>query len=412
MPSRLLLLNVILVALLSGCSDKTDSVTNLLAPASPTPTPSTAPARLSAGTGEEVTFYPTFGYKDANGWVINLRGWVHEDSTIGNKLRAEFKECGDENRAIFQARTVDLVDESKKFERVIIKFDSDPENKTYENVNRSKSDGIVTIDLNLTDERAKLLLEKQGSANGWLTYRAISGDHTGLGRVKLIESGGGESLVSDIDDTIKITQVPAEKKLVLRNTFCLEFQPVLEPDMARMYKDRGDIPVHYISGGPEQMFGPLYDYLITGPGGFPEGTFHLKFFATPLTAHGLRTIIDTAKGSMTVTKAHKIDKIKWLMEKFPERQFTLVGDSGEVDPEVYNEIKKLRPAQVKEIIIRDVINDDVVNHYRLAGMTIIKVAQPVCMDLKHFKDLKEIVNKAHPSEAYQRNSAPPCAPSS
>ena len=61
----------------------------------------------------------------------------------------------------------------------------------------------------------------------------------------------------------------------------------------------------------------------------------------------------------------RVEKIKGLMEKFPDRQFTLVGDSGEVDPEVYNEIKKWRSAQVKEIIIRDVINDDVVNHFRL-----------------------------------------------
>ena len=68
----------------------------------------------------------------------------------------------------------------------------------------------------MTDEQAKQLLEKQGSANGWLTFRAVSGDHTGLGRVKLIEPGAGESLVSDIDDTIKITEVPAAKEIVLK----------------------------------------------------------------------------------------------------------------------------------------------------------------------------------------------------
>jgi hypothetical protein len=405
-PTRLLLLNVIVVAVLSGWCGKQPP------PPFPSPTPTpiaeTAPKRLSPGNKEEVTFYPTVGYKDANGWVLSLRGWVHEDSTLGNKLRAEFKECGEENRAVFQARTVDLLDENKNDERVIIKFDSDPEDRPYENFKRSASDGIVTIDLTLTDEKAKQLLEKQGSTNGWLTYRAVSGDHIGLGRVKLIEPGGGESLVSDIDDTIKITEVPGEKKVVLKNTFCLDFQPVLEPDMARMYRDRA-IPVHYISGGPEQLYGPLYDYLITGAGGFPEGTFHLKFFPTLISREGLRTLIETAKSSMSVTYAHKVEKIKWLMEKFPDRQFTLVGDSGEVDPEVYNEIKKWRPAQVKEIIIRDVINDDVVNHFRLVGMTVIKVAQPVCVEAKHFGDLAKQVKQAYPKETYQRNTAPPCA---
>lgn len=409
LPARLLLMNVILAALLYGSCGTTEQPPPNGPSPPPTPVAARAPGRLPPGPNEEVTFYPTFAYKDANGWVLSLRGWVHEDSTVGNRLRDGYKECGEENRATFQARTVDLLDESKNQERVIIKFDSDPDDKAYENVERSKADGIVTIDLTLSDEKAKLLLEKQGSTNGWLTYRAVSADHTGLGRVKLIEPGGGESMVSDIDDTIKITQVPGEKKVVLRNTFCLAFQPVLEPDMARMYRDRG-IPVHYVSGGPEQLYGPLYDYLIVGAGGFPEGTFHLKFFPTPATPLGLRTLIDTAKSSMAVTHAHKVEKIKWLMEKFPERQFTLVGDSGEVDPEVYSEIKKWRPAQVKEIVIRDVINDEVVNPFRLAGMTIIKVAQPVCVEAKHFDHLEDQMKKANPKETYKPNTAPPCAP--
>jgi hypothetical protein len=407
--ARLLLLNVILVALLSGWCGNGGSNQNGQSP-SPTPSPfkSTATKRLSAGSGEEVAFYPTFGYKDANGWNLSLRGWVHEDGRGVERVVDHIQVCGQEHMAILKVRTADLLDESKNNEKVIIKFDSDPENKSYE-LKKSKADGIVTIDLLLTDAQAKQLLEKQGSPNGWLTYRAISGDHTGLGRVKLIEPGPGESLVSDIDDTIKITQVPEEKKVVLKNTFCLPFQPV-GTDMAKNYKDRGDIPVHYVSGGPEQLFGPLYDYLIIGEGGFPEGTFHLKFYPTPGTLEGLRTIIDAVKSSMSVTYAHKVGTIKWLMEKFPDRQFTLVGDSGEVDPEVYGEIKKWRPAQVKEIIIRDVINDSVVNNFRLAGMTIIKVDQPACVEDKHFDDLKKRVEEAFPGQTYNPNTAPPCPP--
>ena len=411
LPARLLLLNVVLATLLYGSCGKPEPPPPPNSP-SPTPTPltSSAPARLTVPSGEkEVTFYPTFGYKDADGWHLLVRGWVHEDERGADSLLDKVSECSQAQMPIFKARTADLLDESKTFEKVIVKFDSDPEDKPYE-LERSKSNGIVTIDLPLPDEKATKLLENQSSTNGWLTYRAVSKGHTGLGRVKLIAPGSGESLVSDIDDTIKVTQVPGPKAVVLRNTFCLEFQPVLEPDMARMYRDRGDIPIHYISGGPEQLFGPLYDYLIAGAGGFPEGTFHLKFFPTAKSVAGLRTLIDAAKDSMSVTYAHKVEKIKWLMDKFPDRQFTLVGDSGEVDPEVYNAIKKWRPTQVKEIIIRDVINDYAVNSYRLAGMTIVKVAQPVCVDAKHFAHLKDRVKEAYPKEPYELNTAPPCAP--
>jgi hypothetical protein len=406
--TRLLFLNVILAALLSGWCGSAEQPPNTPPPPSLTSARSIAPKRLSAGSGEEVTFYPTFGYKDANGWTLVLRGWVHENGHGVDAMLGQVNPCGQENIAYFKARTTDLLDESKNNEKVIIKFDSDPEDKPYE-LSKSESDGIVTINLPLTDEKAKQLLEKQGSTNGWLTYRAVSHEHTGLGRVRLIEPGAGESLISDIDDTIKITQVPAAREIVLRNTFCLEFKPVLEPDMAAQYKGRGDIPVHYISGGPEQLFGPLYDYLISGAGGFPEGTFHLKFFPTLASHEGIKTLVETVKSSLDATYNHKRDKIKMIMEKFPDRQFTLVGDSGEIDPEVYSEIKQWRPAQVKEIIIRDVLNDDVVNHFRLEGMTIIKVDPPVCAEAKHFDHLKKKVEKAHPGKTYQPNTAPPCS---
>jgi hypothetical protein len=360
-------------------------------------------------TGKEVTFYPTYGYKDAKGWNINLRGWVHENRPHLHKLLERISKCSNVEMDNFRSRTADLLDDDKTFERVTIKFDSDPDDKAYV-MSRSKSDGIVKLSLVLSEEKAAQLLARQASPNGWLTYRSISGKHTGLGRVRLIAPDpNGISLVSDIDDTIKITEIPAGKDIVLRNTFCVDFKPVREPDMAMKYREVGDIPVHYVSGGPEQMFGPLYDYLITGEGGFPEGTFHLKFFPKTLfSPETTRNLIDFIKSSLGVTYQHKLSEITTLMERFPDRKFILVGDSGEVDPEVYSEIRKRRPAQVKEIWIRDVINDDALNHFRLEGMTIIPVNTPVCVEDKHFAHLTAKIKEIYPTKTYQRNVSPPC----
>jgi hypothetical protein len=410
-PSRLLLLNVILLALFSNwCGGEKDK-RDVPSPSSiASPFTSTAPKRLSVTTGREVIFYPTYGYQDANGWNIAVRGWVHDDSRGGDKLLRACKLCKEEDEANCQTRTADLLDHNIPDQQVIIKFDSDPENAPY-TLGSNNTDGIVKLDVVLTDEKAKQLLASQGSPNGWLTYRAISGGHTGLGRVKLIAPGGGDSLVSDIDDTIKITEIPAGGLVVLKNTFCHKLQPVIEPeDMAKKYQAFGDIPVHYVSGGPERLYGPLYDSLITGPAGFPEGTFHLRYFPKPATEEGMRTLVDTAKNSMSETYEHKVREINALMDRFPDRNFILAGDSGEVDPEVYNEIKRTRGAHVKEIIIRDLVNDKVVNGFRLDGMTIIKVDPIVCVDPNHFRDLKERVEKAFPKETYRLNTAPPCPP--
>jgi hypothetical protein len=399
---------ILMAALIFGWCDKRPS------PPLPTPTPvqslPAAPPRLQVQTEKEVTFYPTYGYRAGTNWNAQLRGWVHEDRKVQAegtvKILKLVAKCNDSEVTTVRSRSADFVDDNKTSEKVMVKFDSDPDDKAYE-FTKSKSDGIVKLDLVLTDDQAKRLLEQQKSPHGWLTYRAVSKDHTGLGRVRLIElDPNGLSLISDIDDTIKITQVPAGKDTVLPNTFCRDFKSVVVPDMAATYKGLGDIPVHYVSGGPEQLFGPLYDFLITGAGGFPEGTFHLKFFSSHPSLESANTLMQFLGSSMEVTYKHKLSEITELMDRFPERKFILVGDSGEVDPEVYNEIRKRRPAQVQEIRIRDLINDNVVNNFRLTGMTVIPVDPIVCVEDKHFENLLEMM-KEHLSEKYVRNPACP-----
>jgi phosphatidate phosphatase APP1 len=397
---------IFMAALISGWCDNRQSP-----PPTPTPVQSAtpaAPARLQVQTEKEVTFYPTYGYRAGTNWNAQLRGWVHEDRKVEAegmvKILKLAAKCNDSEVTNVRSRSADFADDNKTSEKVLVKFDSDPDDKAYE-FTESKSDGIVKLDLVLTDEQAKRLREQQKSPNGWLTYRAVSKDHTGLGRVRLIEPNG-ISLISDIDDTIKVTEVPAGKDTVFRNTFCLDFKSVMVPDMAAAYKELGDIPVHYVSGGPEQLFGPLYDFLITGPGGFPEGTFHLKFFSSHPSLASANNLMQFLGSSLEVTYKHKLKEITELMNRFPERKFILVGDSGEIDPEVYNEIRKQRPAQVQEIRIRDLINDNVVNNFRLTGMTVIPVNPIVCVEDKHFAKLLAKMEEHH-KEKYVRNPACP-----
>jgi len=408
-----LLLLTLLVALLSGWCGKGDAPKpdNGVTPVV-NKVKTTAPKRLQAGGREEVTFFPTYGYKEGNGWNITLRGWVHQDRSHLNKVVTKLMtalatvkdKCDSAGMANFQARSNDFEDDDKSLEKVIIKFDFDPEGRLYEFDRRSDVNGVVELDLALTADRARQLLASEKSANGWLTFSSASEEHTGQGRIRLIEPEG-VSLISDIDDTIKVTNIPAGKDTVLKNTFCRDFQSL--PEMAKSYSDLGDVPVHYISGGPQQMFGPLYDFLIIEPGGFPEGSFHLNFFPKNFLSADTRRL---AVGGFKSTFDHKVEEITRLMKRFPRRQFILVGDSGEVDPEVYKKIRSERPDQVKEIRIRDLINDADPNSnpYRLEGMTVIKVDPIVCIEEDHFKSLSAKLKEIDPTKTYKRNTAAPC----
>ena len=154
----------------------------------------------------------------------------------------------------------------------------------------------------------------------------MSAEHTGTGRVRLI-GPTGVSVISDIDDTIKVTEIPAGIQVVLTNTLYRDFVPTTE--LRGKYESGGDVAFHYVSGGPWQLYRPLATFLIGGRH-FPEGSFHMKTLAAsmrkPVTSfeHLARFVMPDG------TFQHKVTEITKIMERFPGRRFVLIGDSGEM----------------------------------------------------------------------------------
>lgn len=365
--------------------------------------------RETTPEGVEVTLYPSYGYEKGGGWDIHLRGWVHENKQLGdeviNRLALLKLKCKGPEVDTLKARIEDFKDDSRSGQMVTVQFDDDPDKQQY-HFGRSDLNGLIEMDITLPAEKARRLLEAQGSEKRWLTYHVVSGGHTGKGRVRLIEPQG-VSVVTDIDDTIKVTLIPAGKDTVLDNTFCKDFKPA--PGMPEKYEELGDIPFHYVSGGPWQMYGPLHDFLISERGGFPEGTFHLNYFPKNILSSDTRSVLkQVVAGSLQATYKHKVAEITKLMERFPGRKFILVGDSGEVDPEVYRAIRDKFSGQVQDVWIRDVVGDDVVNHWRLKDMQVIKVDPVVCATPAHHESLSAMV-KVPEGERYVRNTSSPCS---
>jgi hypothetical protein len=326
---------------------------------------------------EHVTFYPTYGYKQDGLWVIPMRIWVHENRDLTRavlvKLADSLGDITDAEENNFKSRLADFVADDERKERVSFTFDNDPEHAAYQvqdqtgEFPRTDLNGLVEGFVLLPSAQASELLERQGSRHGWLTFRAVSQEHTGRGLVKLIEPRG-LSVISDIDDTIKVTEIPAGAKVVVRNTFFRDFAAA--PGMAEMYQAMASASFHYVSGGPWQLFKPLAEFFLGPQGGFPAGTFHMKNIRKNLlSADTWRDLRALAGGDATFDQ--KVSQISEIMENFPARKFILIGDSGERDPEVYAHIRDHFPGQVQEIRIRDVVNDRENQPQRLQGMTII-----------------------------------------
>jgi Uncharacterized conserved protein (DUF2183) len=328
------------------------------------------------GDAEEIVFYPTYGVKQASDWRIDVRAKVQEPRDVGAAIATLLGRVPAHDArelAILKARLADFIADDQSGEEIRLVFDADSTQTPYRiaaddgTFPSSNADGVVDGTLTLPDTVAQRLLTEQRSSDGWLTYHAVSRDHTGIGRVRLI-GPTGVSVISDIDDTIKVTKIPAGARVVAQNTFYRDF--VSTTELAGIYRDLAGAPVHYVSGGPWQLYRPLAMFLIDGH--HPEGSFHMK----PL-AGGIRSPVTSlenlARFAMPAgTFEHKTSEISRIMKRFPGRTFVLIGDSGEQDPEIYRNMQSRFGAQVERIVIRDLTNARRLCPGRLTGMTIVE----------------------------------------
>jgi hypothetical protein len=338
---------------------------------------------LVACSGERrprlVTFYPTYGYLNDAGdeWTIPVRAWVRSPHDRTQEALTALASISSEERErkLFGGRIADIVADSRSEQDVRFIFDEDPREEVFRIATElgawplSDLNGVVEGSIRLPRARAEELRRAQRST-GWLTWHEISPGKDSSGRVLLIPAEG-QSVVSDIDDTIKITEIPAGEEIVFRNTFLREF--VAAPGMVERYRSLADggFVFHFVSGGPWQLHGPLSTFL--SEAGYPEGTFHMKGVHKNLLAvstwQGLHRL---AQGNATF--AQKVAQISELLERFPRRRFTLIGDSGEQDPEVFSAIRGQFGGRVEKIYIRHVLPG--APGERLAGMEVIP-ADPV-----------------------------------
>jgi len=153
----------------------------------------------------------------------------------------------------------------------------------------------------------------------------------------------GLSVLSDVDDTIKVTEV-LDDGAKLANTFVRPFAAV--PGMAAVYRGWAaeGAAFHYVSGSPHALEGALARFL--DEAGFPVGSMHLRPF--DLGHQVLKWLFRDR------TVEHKLAAIEAVLADFPRRRFVLVGDSTEHDPEVYGRVARRHPEQIARIFVRDV----------------------------------------------------------
>ncbi|KAK1222669.1 hypothetical protein PQX77_014472 [Marasmius sp. AFHP31] len=198
------------------------------------------------------------------------------------------------------------------------------------------------------------------TANG-----AIKGDESGLTAQATVFTSGSEGfgVISDIDDTIKISEGTDKVKFITSTLFD-DATPV--PGMPDVYKSLASslsspFPFSskpqfiYISASPYQ----LYPYLRT----FLQNTFdpstHGPLFLQNITLSEISELLTILDSDTAQKVEYKTVQIARVQKMYPRKSFLTVGDSTQGDPEVYaRAFKTYGPSFIRCIWIRLVEGGD------------------------------------------------------
>ncbi|HSD73611.1 MAG TPA: phosphatase domain-containing protein [Steroidobacteraceae bacterium] len=202
-----------------------------------------------------------------------------------------------------------------------------------------------------TDEEGYFRVELDQLAaltSGWYQIAGeVPGSTTETGLL-VVPDSNVHGLISDLDDTILVTEVTSRRRMLantlLRNPMQREAVPgaaALYRELAARNADVAAAPVFYLSASPRQLHFAIETFLAYN--GFPRGVLITKRVTNDETSEPLR---DQA--------AYKKTRIEDILARVPHARFTLIGDDGEHDPEIYDEIRRLHPDRIEAIWIRRV----------------------------------------------------------
>ncbi|OZG61134.1 ABC transporter ATP-binding protein [Bifidobacterium myosotis] len=166
-------------------------------------------------------------------------------------------------------------------------------------------------------------------------------------------------IISDVDDTIMITQAPVFWKAAYNLLFLDPKKKASVPGMSVLFARIADLfpgaPFFYLSTSPWNVESSIRHFITDH--GFPEG---------PLL---LRDLDPRPKTFVPTGPQHKLEFAEQLMADFPDMKFILVGDDGQKDPTTYATIVRRYPGRVLAIAIRQLSPRETPGLASVAGMT-------------------------------------------
>jgi hypothetical protein len=338
--------------------------------------------------GQQATLFPSLGYFDVrrNCW----RAWIHGRVFVGGQvplgtrillrgLKKAMKVTPEQVASeTFQSRIDGFLAAPGRRRRIVLQIAG----QHYRLRRRTRRNGAFFGTLTLPiGNFPKSPVALAGSSLSLPMELLRSNDALGTiaptsGQIHVV-APRGISVISDIDDTIKMTEATSRKEM-LANTFLRPFEVV--EGMAALYQQwqQTGCDFHYVSSSPWQLYAPLAE--LCQASAFPAGSMHLRYF---------RVRDEMFKRFRPIRRNSKVGIIIGIFKRLPQRQFILVGDSGEKDPEIYRFLAKRFPDRVAAVLIRN-LKSKPLNNKRLRKLRGLEGAAQLHL-FEHSSEVAEVV---------------------
>jgi hypothetical protein len=308
--------------------------------------------RADLGRNEEIIFLPASASLMADGsWDLPVHAWIFEsEEEDWSRLFARralgalaelFSLGGEDGQdGLFRSRIKYFLVDNKRGKRPRIAISSPSHSQPLEARLRPSAANGHSITHIIYRRR-----EKEGA---WLTL-AVKGRRDDrrvfMGQARMVPPQG-LSVICDIDDTIRISNV-LNRKALLRNMFFKPFRPVRSMARYLWELERKGAYFHYVSASPWRLYPGLARFMDNHA---PRGSsFSMRYFR--LKDKSLSEFFGSSR-------SYKLKAISAIINRYEGHKFILIGDSGEKDPEIYGQIYREHPRNIKAIVIRRVAGAD------------------------------------------------------
>lgn len=189
-----------------------------------------------------------------------------------------------------------------------------------------------------------MIIQDHGLGPGWHEAEIIPAAGESVSApVMIVEPDATTGLISDIDDTIVVTWLPramlAAWNSFIKHTNTRTAVPGMNVFYDELLKDAPNAPVFYLSTGAWNTYSTFLNFI--------------QVNALPIGPMLFTDWGPTPTGLFRSGQQHKTTQLRNLLIMFPSIKWYLVGDDGQHDPLIYDELAREHPSRVRAIALRE-----------------------------------------------------------